>query len=42
MYSKNYEEIGDRIQCYTDVVSYTIDTLARNKDISFNGFESAS
>eukprot|EP00347_Sterkiella_histriomuscorum_P015972 403354991 len=42
MYSKNYQEIGDRIQCYTNVATYTIDTLSRNKNVTKNDIKSLS
>jgi hypothetical protein len=34
MYADKYELLGDRMQCYTNVVSYVVDTLARNDYIN--------
>lgn len=42
MYSDNYELIGERIQCYTNVAAYSIDTLARNDNITFDEYTNAA
>ena len=34
VYLLDYALIGKRIQCYSNIVTYTIDTIARNSNIS--------
>jgi hypothetical protein len=42
VFADDYFLIGGRIQCYTNAVSYSIETLARGKALNFSGSDNSA
>jgi hypothetical protein len=42
VFADNYFLIGSRLQCYTNAISYSIETLARGKALNFSGMNNSA